>query len=136
MHDYWPLLGGAFPFLVAIVFLRKQVILRKSGVRTTGVIVDVKREITTTSDDRGYGYGINFRPIVQFTTNDGQQIVWKCSESGLFWKNAQGKQMQIIYDPQNPQRVIRNHWSGYAVIVLLCFMSAVFIVPFFIGAGR
>lgn len=44
--------------------------------------------------------------------------------------------MPIIYDPQNPQRVIRNHWSGYAVIAFSCFMGALCIVTFFTGVGK
>ncbi len=124
-HNWLLLLGGVLALLVAIYALRKEVTLRKGGMRTTGVVVDVRQE---RDED-----GVIFHPIVQFTTYDGQEIVWEGMDKGGGWKNAQGKQIQIIYDPQNPRRVIRNHWSGYAWIVLLCFMSAVCMVVFFTG---
>ena len=129
-HNWLFLLMGIFPLLVGIYVLHKEVTLRKGGVRTTGVIVGVKRENSTDSD--GFSEA-TFRPIVQFVTHDGQEIVWQSTTSGTGWWNSLGKQMQIIYDPRNPQRVIRNHWSNYFWIMVLFFLSAVCIVPVFVG---
>ena len=63
MHNYWALLFGVIPFLLAIHFLWKEVTLRKSRVRTTGVIVDVKREIVSGHEDTSC---VTFWPLVRF----------------------------------------------------------------------
>ena len=124
MHNYLIFIGGVFTFLLAIFSLRKELTMRRNGVRTIGVVVDVRRE----SGDEG---GVLYRPLVHFVTNDGQQILWKCTSASSAWRNVRGKSMRIIYDPRNPQRVIRNHWTGYAVVVALCLMCAVFMAIFF-----
>ena len=123
MHNYWFLIAGVSTFLLALFSLWKEVTMRRDGVRTIGVVVGVEQE--NDGKDRLY------RPRVHFVTNDGQQILWKCTSAASFWRNAKGKSMRIIYDPRNPQRVIRNHWEGYAVIVLLCLMCVVCMAVFF-----
>ena len=122
---WWSFLLGFIFFVVGIHILRKEIALRKNGVRATGVIVDVIREI---SKD-----GTLFRPVVQFTTHEGQKIVWRCSWRGTHWKNSRGEQMRIIYNPQNPQEVIRSNWGSavpavafVSAGVLLCIMSLFF----------
>jgi Protein of unknown function (DUF3592) len=97
--------------------------MRRNGIRTTGVIVAVQRE---RNDDSTV-----YRPLVQFVTNDGQQILWKCTSASSFGKNAAGKSMHIIYNPQNPQDVIRNNWMGTAAIVILCIIGATCLAVFF-----
>ena len=123
MHNYLFLIAGVFTFLMALFSLWKEVTMRRGGVRTTGVVVGVEQE--------NDGEGRLYRPLVQFVTNDGQQILWKSTSAASFWKNARGKSMRIIYDPRNPQRVISNHWTGYAFVVLLCLMCAVCMAIFF-----
>jgi hypothetical protein len=122
---WWSFLFGIIFFVVGIYILRKEIALRKNGVRATGVIVDVIRE---RSED-----GTLFRPVVQFTTHEGQKIVWRCSWGGTHWKTSRGEQMRIIYDPQNPQEVIRSNWSSavsavafVSAGVLLCIISLFF----------
>ena len=123
MYYYLILIAGVFTFLLAIFSLWKEVTMRRDGVPTIGVVVGVERE--------NDGEGRLYRPLVHFVTNDGQQILWRCTSAASYWKNARGKSMRIIYDPQNPQRVIRNHWTGYAAIVILCLMCAVCMAIFF-----
>ena len=127
MHNYWFLIAGIVAFLMAIFSLWKEVTMRRGGVRTIGVVVDVEREVQRDET----GSSTLYRPLVQFVTHDGQQILWKCTDASSSWRNVRGKSMRIIYDPRNPQRVIRNHWTGYAVIVLLCLMCALCIAVYF-----
>ena len=127
MHNFWFLIAGIVAFLMAIFALWKEVTMRRGGVRTIGVIVDVEREVQRDET----GSSTLYRPLVQFVTNDGQQILWKCTDASSSWRNARGKSMRIIYNPRNPQRVIRNHWTGYAVIVLLCLMCVLCIAVYF-----
>ncbi len=127
MHNYWFLIAGIVAFLMAIFSLWKEVTMRRGGVRTIGVIVDVAREVQ--QDETGNS--TLYRPLVQFVTNDGQQILWKCTDASSSWRNARGKSMRIIYAPRNPQRVIRNHWTGYAAIVILCLLCAICMAVYF-----
>ena len=127
MHNFWFLIAGIVAFLMAIFALWKEVTMRRGGVRTIGVVVDVEREVKR-EDDRKVTL---YRPLVHFVTNDGQQILWRCTDASSSWRNARGKSMRIIYDPRNPQRVIRNHWTGYAAIVILCLMCILCMAIFF-----
>ena len=45
MHNYWFLIAGIVAFLMAIFSLWKEVTMRRGGVRTIGVVVDVEREV-------------------------------------------------------------------------------------------
>ncbi len=127
MHNYLFLIAGISTFLVAIFSLWKELTMRRDGVPTVGVIVDVEREEEREED----GKVTLYRPLVHFVTNDGQQILWRCTDASSSWRNARGKSMRIIYDPRNPQRVIRNHWTGYAAIVILCLMCILCMAIFF-----
>lgn len=126
MNNYWFLFFSGIIFLVIGIFvLRKELGLRKNGVRVTGVIVEVIRE-----EDMD---GTSFRPVVQFTTHEGQSIVWRSTETGSIWRNALDKPMRIIYDPQNPQEVLRSHWSSSIMPVLFIVVgAAACIAPFFL----
>ena len=128
MHNFWLLLAGVFTFLVAIFVLWKEVTMRRFGVYTTGVIVGVRREVQWNGDG---GRAVLYRPLVQFVTVDGQQVLWRSTSASSFGRNAQGKPMRLIYDPRNPQRVIINSWTNYLVIALLCLMSVVCLALFF-----
>ena len=128
MHNnYLVLIAGITTFFMAIFSLWKELTMRRGGVRTVGVIVDVERKI----EQDEYGKSTLYRPLVQFVTNDGQQILWKCTDAASSWKNARGKSMRIIYDPRNPHCVIRDHWTGYAVTIILFLISALCVAVFF-----
>ena len=127
MHNYFVLMAGVTTFLLAIFSLWKELTMRRGGVHTIGVVVDVERKVQ--QDE--FGNSTLYRPLVQFVTHDGQQILWKSVSAASSWRNARGKSMRIIYDPRNPQRVISNHWTGYAFVVLLCLMCAVCMAIFF-----
>jgi hypothetical protein len=124
MHNYWIFLLGCVFFLGTIYLLRKQIILQKGSVRTTGTIVELLRE-------RDVDGSLLFRPLVQFTTHAGQRILWECTRSSNQWENAKGELMKIIYDSRNPQRVISNYWSGYYRVVCCGLVSAMFMLIFF-----
>ena len=128
MHNYWFLIAGIIALLVAIFSLWKSSTMRRDGIRTVGVVVDVEQE-----RDAGT---LMYRPLVQFVTNDGQQITWKSTSAASFWRNARGKSIHIIYDPRNPHRVIRNSWTDSVLPVVVCLvLCAVSIAVFFGGVS-
>lgn len=122
MQNYFVLSAGVLLFLLAIYLLWKDLTMRREGVRTIGLVIDVER--------KNDGEGPVYHPLVQFVTNDGQHITWRCTTATSYWKNLRGKTMSIIYDPRNPQSVIRNHWTNYLPVVFLCLMGAVFFAIF------
>lgn len=116
--DMFTFVLGVLIFLLAIYVLRREWNMRKNGIRATGIVVDVQREKDSDNDTV-------YRPLVQFITREGQNILWRCTTAAGSWKNMTGRPMHIIYDPQNPQQVIRNHWTGYAAVVILFFLSGI-----------
>jgi uncharacterized protein DUF3592 len=122
MHIFWVLLAGVLFSLIAIYLLKTQFTMFRIGVSTTGVVVAV---VPASSGNTTY------RPLIQFVTTDGQQIIWKCNVSTFWWKNIQGKSMRILYDPQNPQRVVLRHWIVYSMIGIALFCGILCIAAFF-----
>lgn len=116
--------------IAALLFVREQMFL-STAMETTGKVT---------------GYGLagdagesDYCTQVEFTTNDGQVIDFEASECSASRPYEIGEQVQIFYDPQNPQKnhQIKEFSSQYLGPTLLCICSSplllVGILGFFMG---
>lgn len=90
----------------------------KSGIVVTGQIIDLS---VHRSDD-----GASYCPVVKYT--DGQEeYVMESSYCSSGYRNAQGDDIDVIYQPGNPDNAVIHSFGGlYGGAVILLGMGAVF----------
>lgn len=90
----------------------------KSGIVVTGQIIDLS---VHRSDD-----GASYCPVVKYT--DGQEeYVMESSYCSSGYRNAQGDNIDVIYQPGNPDNAVIHSFGGlYGGAVILLGMGAVF----------
>jgi hypothetical protein len=115
LFRYFPLLFVAIGILIMLMSLKgigEGKRFARRAQRVPGVVSDVR----TVFEGRGEHLRARQRPILTFTTVDGQEITteaWTASRLGV------GNATEVLYDPQDPTRAMPAAGSGgsYAGIV-------------------
>ncbi|MBU6535943.1 DUF3592 domain-containing protein [Streptomyces sp. NPDC057245] len=97
--------------------------LRRHGIRTTGMVVDNVRV------QGSQGSGPSWAPIVAFADHHGYRVEFTPSMRGAGMGLPTGRQVAVVYLPQNPQaaRVFtRRHMTGPVYFVLA--MATLFLI--------
>jgi hypothetical protein len=110
--------GGIGLILLAIagyVYYQEQSFLGRAEL-ATGTVSDFT--ISTETD----GTGRTYCPKIDFTTKDGQQVLYYANVCSSPPAYEVGQQVEVYYDPHNIKDVQMNDfWSQYVgVIVLSC----------------
>ncbi len=104
--------------------------VRKNGIKTEGVIVRYERRGNRTISERENGMFVV--PIVQFQTATGQVVVveGKVDNTSVLQNLCEtGEQVEIIYDPQNPEHAVINTFAELWFVPLLAwFIGVAFII--------
>jgi len=106
--------------------------IRKGGVKTEGVILRYERRGTRSANMKD----MFVVPIVQFQTVTGQPIVveGKVDNSTILQNLCEsGEQVEVIYDPNNPEHAVINTfaelWFG-PLLLWVVGAGFIFIPPF------
>lgn len=83
---------------------RRINIIKRHGIRTTGVIVKNRDTIGSSKLDF-YRLGGNINdPVIKFTTEEGQEIIGKPVVGFITQHEVHvPKEINVIYDPKNPK---------------------------------
>jgi hypothetical protein len=114
------LIGGAF---FSVIFTKKYIEerrLKNNGIKTTGTIVDIIQK----ADD-----GTTYSPIIEFETTTGKVIKFEGVSSSL--KPKINRQIDLIYDKDNPQDVMETSVSFKFGIFLGIFLIIVGLLDLF-----
>ena len=121
-------------FLIGTAFtLNSGMDMAKNGIKTTGVITDLDISV---SEDKSKTYF----PIIEFTTQENQQIEFRSSMGSSSYRNSIGQSIDIIYNPANPQDAIIDSFFGvYGLSIFLGIFGGVFTliggIPVLLGAA-
>jgi len=113
------LAGGLLALIGMFLFVRTRVFIGKAQ----EVKATVTQMVYSHSSEGGGGYS----PVYQFRTLDGQTIVIQDSLASNPPRFQVGQQIEVLYDPGNPQNARINRWmSLYFVPVLLGGIGLIF----------
>jgi hypothetical protein len=107
--------------------------------RTTGTVIDVKRETSTSTSRNRASRSTVYRPVIQFEVK-GQSYTFTSSSSSSSYNYPRGKRLDVLYDPANPSdaRMADSVVSLIAIIMLgvgaLLMLVGLFL-PFLIKGG-
>mgnify|MGYP006195199277 FL=1 len=97
----------------------------KDAVTAEGIVVELL--VSRTSDS------ISYRPLVEFTAQNGQVIEFAPSAGSNPARYAEGEQVEVLYQAARPSDAkINDFFSLWGVALILAGMGAVF---FLVGAG-
>ncbi len=103
-----------------------------SGVRATGKVIDLTREITTPGSTGVY------YPVVEFTLPSGETITFTSDYGTRPASHKVGQSVTVRYDPDDPQKAeVDSALSIWLVPGILAFIGAivcclsVLLLPFF-----
>ena len=115
------LVGGLLALIGLFLFIRTRIFIGKAqGVKGT-VIQMVYSRSSSSSSSGGYA------PVYQFRTLDGQTIMIHDSLSSNPPRFQVGQEIEVLYDPGNPQKAHLNKWINlYFVPVLLGGIGLIF----------
>lgn len=115
----FPLVGGLLFAIGLFLFVRTRIFLGRAQ-EVQGTVV---RMVYRHSSEGGGGYS----PVYQFRTIEGQVIEKQDSLSTNPPMFKEGQQIDILYDPANPQSARIKKWmSLYFTSVLLAGMGLIF----------
>ena len=125
------LLGPLAFFLFGLLFFAagsgmtmRQRTLEKQGVEAQGVVVDLEENYD--SD------GSTYAPVVQFQTNSGQSIEFVSSYSSSPPAYDVGKNVTVVYPPDNPADAIIKGDGQFLHIVFMLVGGAVAAAGFYL----
>ena len=107
-------LGGA------VWSLSSSLDLTKNGVAATGTIIDLDVDV---SEDNSKTYF----PIIEFTTQDNQQVEFRSSMGSSRYRGSIGQHIEVLYDPINPRSaVIDSTFGVYGTSIITGIFGVVF----------
>lgn len=114
-------MGLLFIGIAFVVWMRTREFISKAQ-ETKGIVIRMLSK-------RGSKGGIIYAPVFQFRTIDGRTIE---VEESMYSKPPQfqeGQSVDILYDPQNPEKARVKKWANlYFLPLVLGGMGAIFIV--------
>jgi len=110
--------------IVAIVLAINEQKFISTATHVSGTVTD----FVTGTDSKG---NTNYKPVVEFTTLDGQAYKYTSNISNNPPAYQVGQKVDIYYDPANPENVVIAGQSG-TIYLIIGGMGAVFAL---IGAG-
>jgi hypothetical protein len=111
-------IGGIFLAIALFFFVREQSFL-SSAETASGKVTGL---MASSSSSNGGG----LCPVIQFSTSDGQQVEYygNICTSPPFWRP--GDVVEVVYDPQNLDKVqIKNILSQYLIVLILTIFGVV-----------
>ncbi|MCH4254718.1 MAG: DUF3592 domain-containing protein [Proteus vulgaris] len=96
---------GVVIFVVALFVIKSELHLVRNGIETTGVVIELS--INKSSNDRSI-----YHPIIQFTTKDNREIIFRSLEGSNPSRFHLGENISIIYLPDDPQKATINNFLG------------------------
>lgn len=116
------LVGGLLAMIGVFLFIRTRIFISKAQ-KVKGTVIQMVYSRSSSSSGGGGGYA----PVYQFRTVDGQTIVMHDSLSSNPPQFQVGQEIDILYDPANPQKARINKWMNlYFVSLLLGGMGLIF----------
>ena len=113
------LVGGLLVLIGVFIFIRTRIFISKAQ-EVKGTVIQM---VWSSSSEGGGGYS----PVYQFKTIDGQTIVVSDSLSSNPPMFKEGQTIDVLYDPENPQKARIKKWmSLYFVSILLGGMGLIF----------
>lgn len=107
-------LGGA------VWSLSSSLALTKNGVAVTGTIIGLDVDV---SEDNSKTYF----PIIEFTTQDNQQVEFRSSMGSSSYRGSIGQQIEVLYEPLNPRSaVIDSTFGVYGASIIMGIFGVVF----------
>lgn len=134
------LLGFLFIGLTLILFVRKYLRM-KNWTKTTGMVVNVQSSqgMQQSQFDTGSTRSTLYKPTVRFQTTEERIIDYTPMMSSSWSNYAVGENVEIQYDPQQPQKAsIGTGSSSYLPIFIVGFFGvmAVLVGTFFVFISR
>jgi len=123
---------GVVLVCVGLYFYNKVEKIRENGVKTEGTIIRYEQRGTMTLNMKD----MYIVPIVKFQTAVGQEIVveGKVDNTSILQNLCEsGDQVEIIYDPQNPNHAVINTFAELWFVPLLTWVIGIgfiFVPPF------
>ena len=115
----FPLIGGLLLAIGVFLFIRTRIFINKAQ-EVKGTVIQM---VYSHSSEGGGGYS----PVYQFRTIDGQTIVVTDSLSSNPPMFQVGQTIDVLYDPENPQKARIKKWMNlYFVSLLLGGMGLIF----------
>lgn len=112
-------------FVISFYLFRKSMQFQKDGVKVTAVIEKI--DVSHRKKKRQY------YPVFRFEANGTNWLV-KSNHGGGQWKNMQGMNYDIYYDPKDPMRIQIPDFSG--VLFWTVFFSCMGAVCLTIGLWK
>lgn len=103
------LFGLVFTVIAGVMFVTNLRLMSR-GHRTTGVVAGLERDRNPDPNTPGYTYW----PVLEFQTDRGQDVRTRAKVSG---SPQVGRQVRILYDPDNPQTAEIDTIWGRGTIV-------------------
>jgi hypothetical protein len=115
------LLGvGFLAFAIPIFVHRRRFVSRAAS--ATGVVTDLK----STELQAGMQ---SYNPVVQFQTHDGRMVEFESDTGGPEESYPPGGQVEVLYDPLNPEKAhIKTSFMLWGIPLLFGGLGAVFLV--------
>ena len=96
--------GVAYTFFsIAIIFFAWQFVFLQTAKKTTGVVIDMDRQVKVSSHDQ-------FAPIVEFETESKQKITLPTKVYDYPPNFKRGDVVTIFYQASNPQNAKIQHF--------------------------
>ena len=113
------LVGGLLAAIGVFILIRTRIFIGKAQ-EVKGTVIQM---VYSRSSNGGGGYS----PVYQFTTIEGQTIVVADNLSSNPPMFKEGQVVDVLYDPENPQKARIKRWmSLYFVPLLLGGMGLIF----------
>jgi len=107
-------LSGIIFLIVSVRELVRRIMRRRYFLRTEGIIVGIKtKTLRTTRRGRLKPTIMNF-PVIRFTTHTGETVTFtsETGDTGRVSGYAQGRRLEILYDPKGELGPMLASWSG------------------------
>jgi hypothetical protein len=118
------ILGSFFSFLGIKAGLDTRSFM-KTAIPGQGVVIDLTQRSSTKNGRTSYTYS----PVVKFTTKQGKITTFASATSSNPPAYIKGQQVEILYNPQNPQSAIINTWLDiWGGSTLVIGLSSIFVL--------
>lgn len=144
MKGVWILLFGLLFTAAGGVAVRSNRRLAKRGQRVQGTVVDLRWSASgglPAQPGSGMSAGPQgiFYPVLSFRTLDGEDVQAVAREGGMPAPARKGQQVQVLYDPANPQVAEIDTVAGRGTIpiavVLLAGIGLIVYSIFYLAGG-
>ena len=132
---------GAIFLGVGIWLYMDQADFEAKAEKTTGTVIDVKRERSTSTSRKRRTTTTVYRPVIQFEVK-GQSYTFTSSSSSSSYNYPRGKRLDVLYDPANPSDArMADSIVGLVSIIFIGVGGLLFLVGLFLpslikgGAG-